>query len=196
VVQDGEQCDPPGGACTDTCQLAIDTCTNCISQVREPSNRCEGDIFLNGTDEYGPGYEVGCINDEACFDLWNCYRTTQCILRADLFFHACYCGALPDGTAVDFNECIKPTYEPSGVCREETLAAFEAQWKRQPFSNAEVLEKYLTFEKAEGARTFSYAAATYPAYTCLVDPAVTRETLVASGVTDPPVDECISACFP
>jgi cysteine-rich repeat protein len=196
ILQEGEQCDPPGPVCTPTCQHSIDVCTECIRQVRDPLGYCEGDAFLNGDPEYGPGFEVGCMNDEACFNLWNCYRSTQCVYRAGTYFHACYCGTLPNGSAVDENECRMATYEPTGACVDETLAAFEAQWRQPPTDNAEVLQLFNDYQMGPGARMPSYAIATYLAMGCLQGPDSTRGILEASGVTDPPVAECISACYP
>jgi len=194
VLQAGEQCDPPGPVCNESCELFIDRCTSCISRIEfggPNSGSCSGDAWLQGIDDFAPGFEQGCLNNEICFDAWNCYRTTQCALNP-LGPHVCYCGAVPGDV------CEQGNYQPNGPCKDEILAGFEEQFLYPPQSNGEVTASLSSFAVSPGG----YAALFVPydlATFCLVPDGAglpLRTLLSGNGVTGAELEECIDACFP
>jgi hypothetical protein len=191
ILQAGEECDPPGPACSDRCEQLEDTCTGCIRDI--DAQACSGALLLDGTDLV-PLLQRGCLNDQACFELWSCYRESLCgqPVPSD-----CYCGA-----GVSTNQCEQPAFEPQGVCRDQALAAFEAQYLTPPVSNAEMLSEFQQLGRAPSGFP-SYGVAGYLAEFCLVpDEAgaanvpTTRMLLEQSGADAARVEACVSACFP
>lgn len=186
IVQEGEECDPPNGAsCNDTCQRNIDDCTECMLLLDD--NQLCRKMWLLGSG-IPDQFEVGCLNESSCLDMWDCMRESQCALETGIA--ACYCG---DGA--DFNACEGPAYVPTGVCKAEFLEAFEVQWGRPPTGNSEVLSGVLP----SAGNNNPYSVAINIAQRCYLPDTYglsLRVQLEQSGVASEVIDTCINSCFP
>jgi len=191
-------------ACRETEELWIgclqagaeDTCTLCIRMIDAEAaaavnSDCLGRALLDAVDPTDRT-KRGCVDDEACFDLWTCQQRSLCHLPVA---SACYCGELEDPA-----DCEDPSFEPRGPCREEALAAFEAQFLARPDDNAHLLREL--FNVADAPSGFALmATANVLASECLLPDGyegrpTTRGLLEASGLSDAAVDLCMNACLP
>lgn len=190
VLQAGEACDPPGPVCSDTCELLEDECTSCIRRI-DPSiggYSCGGAPWLEGDPSFA-AFSAGCLNDDACFALWTCFQTTQC---AQSELYRCYCG----NVAAD--ACERPSYLPTGPCKDQFIDAFQAQFQYEPQSNSEILDRYSDPSVPPGGYA-SYFIANDLAQFCLVPDGRSsplRAILEANGLSAPEVDACVEACLP
>lgn len=196
VLQEGEACDPPGPACSDTCELLEDRCTSCVRRIdidQAASSGCGGGAWLEGTDDF-PGFEQGCIHNEACYAAWTCYRTSLCALTAPFrSAHVCYCGEVAPEV------CTGATYQPTGVCKDEIEAAFVDQFNYMPPNNMAVLEGWENAFDVPAGRYASFYVPYDLSQNCLGptdDPALLRGRLLGNGLSETEAAECVEACFP
>lgn len=193
VVQEGEECDPPNGlTCDDTCHRDVDPCTECLLQIA-PGQYCDAETWFNGSENPADIFAVGCLEDEACSNLWECERETLCF--SDPYSIAnCYCGLNADLTA-----CEGASYVPTGPCKNEIRAAFNAQWGRDPVNNLEMLTSFVRVsDNPYNPLTTSTLIATVcmvPDSNSLGDPTL-RQQLTDSGLGPDEVTACMNACFP
>jgi cysteine-rich repeat protein len=187
IVQEGEECDPPNGAsCDDSCQRSIDDCTECMLLLDE-NQLCRNEWFTgSGIPDF---FEVGCLEEPTCLDLWSCVRENQCSL--DATFAHCYCGDTADLLA-----CEGPTFVPVGDCKDEMRAAFRKQWGVEANSNSQLLGGVAFGSPNNNPFTAAYyiAQRCYTPDTSAITPL--RDQLTASGVAPGVVDACVAACFP
>jgi cysteine-rich repeat protein len=189
VVQDGEDCDPPNGAtCSESCRFTIDTCTECLL----PLEFLGCGLILEGFAE-DPQLALGCLDNPVCYDLWTCYRTSLCHYTGTYASpFACYCGGEQTPAA-----CYQGA-PPQGVCRDEMLAAFEAQWESPPV-DAQQLAVFTGVRETVDftPTTLPYFQANFLIETCIASPDALRAALVdETDLDDSAIDTCINACFP
>jgi hypothetical protein len=150
---------------------------------------CGGDGFLQGYEGAGQ-LEVGCLDAPVCYDLWTCYHTTGCHGGAAGPM-GCYCGADADVTA-----CVSGTAPAVGRCKDEMLAAFEAQWGSPPSSVSQLATLFLAgTDGAFTPLTAPYLQANY-LQKCMETEAAFRDYLDASADLDETeAQACVDACF-
>lgn len=188
IVDQGEDCDPPNGTtCGKDCKrVGLSECISCLLlDTTTTGDTCIGKAFLEGIPG-NPGFEQGCLNDSACFNLLQCTLTEGC---GYLGAFQCYCGvAEPDPVA-----CESSSFEPKGPCKDLTIKAFESQQGRPSDGNLEIISSYGTFEAAEG-KPISFGIANQLADCSLYRPTYLENGLRLSGVPEAKIKSCMAAC--
>jgi cysteine-rich repeat protein len=184
VVQEGEDCDPPNGTtCAADCKRAgISECMQCILLV---TNDC-GKPLMEGIPGM-PGFDKGCLNDKACFDLLQCTLDSRCGLGLPL---RCFCG--PE--QADLDMCESPDFSPKGQCKVQTRDAFISQFGMPPGQNLDVIGSYYDLNPPTGGQSLSLGIAQTLADCTLYVTGGLAGNLQSSGASAQTVTRCLAAC--